>query len=143
MDGTAPFCGPGSRQFPGLFEFVVRTRSTSSCRARYGSVVVINGASILRADRRRRALSPYRTVPRCPPSRPAARRGNDNHVAAPMPGLASTVSIQPGQSVKVGDVLMILEAMKMETVLYAVARRHCRQHPRRRRRPSRFQRSAH
>lgn len=44
---------------------------------------------------------------------------NDNHVAAPMPGLVSTVSIQPGQSVKAGDMLMTLEAMKMETVLYA------------------------
>lgn len=52
-------------------------------------------------------------------SRRKAEDGNDNHVAAPMPGMVSTVSIQLGQSVKAGDVLMTLEAMKMETVLYA------------------------
>lgn len=52
-------------------------------------------------------------------TRRKADDGNDNHVAAPMPGLVSTVSIQPGQSVKAGDMLMTLEAMKMETVLYA------------------------
>ena len=33
--GAAPFCGPGSMQFLGLFEFGVRTRSASSYRARY------------------------------------------------------------------------------------------------------------
>lgn len=52
-------------------------------------------------------------------TRRKAEDGNDNHVAAPMPGLVSTVSIQPSQSVKAGHMLMTLEAMKMETVLYA------------------------
>lgn len=52
-------------------------------------------------------------------TRRKAEDGNDNHIAAPMPGLVSTVSIRPGQSVKTGDMLMTLEAMKMETVLYA------------------------
>jgi hypothetical protein len=39
--GAAPFCGPGSRQFLGLFEFGVRTRSASSYRASMWSVVVV------------------------------------------------------------------------------------------------------
>jgi pyruvate carboxylase len=53
----------------------------------------------------------------------AARRkadeGNDNHVAAPMPGIVSSVAIKPGQSVKAGDILLTIEAMKMETAIHA------------------------
>jgi pyruvate carboxylase len=53
----------------------------------------------------------------------AARRkaedGNPNHIAAPMPGVVSTVAVKPGQEVKAGDVLLSIEAMKMETALHA------------------------
>ena len=38
-------------------------------------------------------------------------------VKAPMPGLILDVLVKPGQEVKKGDQLMILEAMKMENVL--------------------------
>src|SRR5665213_2492102 len=51
--GAAPFCGPGSREFLGLFEFGVRTRSASSYRARYAVCRCCSGTSILRADRQR------------------------------------------------------------------------------------------
>jgi len=40
-------------------------------------------------------------------------------VEAPMPGLILEVSVQEGQEVKVGDALLVLEAMKMENVLTA------------------------
>ncbi|MEP3601531.1 MAG: pyruvate carboxylase [Stappiaceae bacterium] len=53
----------------------------------------------------------------------AARRkadaDNAAHVGAPMPGVISTVAVQVGQEVKVGDVLVSIEAMKMETALHA------------------------
>ena len=45
--------------------------------------------------------------------------GNAAHVGAPMPGVISTVAVAPGQSVKAGDVLLSIEAMKMETALHA------------------------
>ncbi|MGU3576153.1 pyruvate carboxylase [Brucellaceae bacterium C25G] len=45
--------------------------------------------------------------------------GNDKHVGAPMPGVVSTVAVASGQSVKAGDVLLSLEAMKMETAIHA------------------------
>jgi pyruvate carboxylase len=45
--------------------------------------------------------------------------GNDAHVGAPMPGVVSTLAVQPGQSVNAGDVLLSIEAMKMETALHA------------------------
>ncbi|SFI55020.1 pyruvate carboxylase [Aerobium aerolatum] len=52
-------------------------------------------------------------------ARRKAEPGNAGHVAAPMPGAVSTVLIKVGQKVAAGDVLLSLEAMKMETALHA------------------------
>jgi methylmalonyl-CoA carboxyltransferase small subunit len=38
---------------------------------------------------------------------------------SPLAGVVSRVSVQVGQAIQVGDVLMVLEAMKMETVITA------------------------
>jgi pyruvate carboxylase len=51
--------------------------------------------------------------------RPKAELGNDNHVGAPMPGVVSTVAVSSGQKIKAGDVLLSIEAMKMETAIHA------------------------
>lgn len=48
-----------------------------------------------------------------------AEDGNTAHVGAPMPGVISTVAITAGQDVTAGDVLVSIEAMKMETALHA------------------------
>ena len=40
-------------------------------------------------------------------------------VAAPMPGTILRVNVQPGQAVKAGEVLLVLEAMKMENEIMA------------------------
>jgi biotin carboxyl carrier protein len=40
-----------------------------------------------------------------------------NHLKAPMPGLVLEVMVNAGQTVKKGDTLLILEAMKMENSL--------------------------
>lgn len=42
-----------------------------------------------------------------------------NELKAPMPGLILDILVKPGQEIKKGDQLMILEAMKMENVLKA------------------------
>ena len=39
------------------------------------------------------------------------------HLKAPMPGLVVSVSVEEGQEVKKGDVLLILESMKMQNEL--------------------------
>jgi pyruvate carboxylase len=53
------------------------------------------------------------------PKRPLAEAGNPAHVAAPMPGVISSVAVTEDQVVKSGDLLATIEAMKMETGLYA------------------------
>ena len=50
--------------------------------------------------------------------RPKADDTNEAHIAAPMPGSVSSISVQQGQRVKAGDVLLTLEAMKMETSIH-------------------------
>ncbi|MEO0388940.1 MAG: biotin/lipoyl-containing protein, partial [Pseudomonadota bacterium] len=52
-------------------------------------------------------------------TRPKAEPGNAAHVAAPMPGLIASVSVTVGQTVAEGDLLCVIEAMKMETGIYA------------------------
>ncbi|WP_187968615.1 pyruvate carboxylase [Aquibium microcysteis] len=48
-----------------------------------------------------------------------AEPGNEAHVGAPMPGVVSTLAVAAGQAVMAGDVLLSIEAMKMETALHA------------------------
>ena len=44
-----------------------------------------------------------------------------NNVKAPMPGLVIDMKVKAGDTVKAGDALLILEAMKMENILKAAA----------------------
>jgi len=48
-----------------------------------------------------------------------AELDNPLHVAAPMPGLVVSVAVEVGQFVRRGDLLVTMEAMKMETVVAA------------------------
>lgn len=52
-------------------------------------------------------------------SAPQAVAAGANSVTAPMPGTINAVKVTSGQQVKKGDVLFILEAMKMENEIYA------------------------
>src|SRR5699024_1485517 len=56
-----------------------------------------------------------------PAAEPAAPAGTAGAVAlnAPMPGNSLDVLVKPGESVKAGDSLLILEAMKMENEISA------------------------
>ena len=48
-----------------------------------------------------------------------AEEGNPGHVGAPMPGMVVKVFFGAGEAVEEGDVLVAIEAMKMETVIRA------------------------
>lgn len=57
--------------------------------------------------------------PAKPAQAPAA--GNAGHVVAPMPGVISDILVKPGDKVKRGAVLLLLEAMKMQNEIMAPA----------------------
>ena len=64
---------------------------------------------------------PNRKVAATTAKRPKAEAGNALHIGAPMPGQIATVGVAVGQAVKEGDLLMTIEAMKMETGIHADA----------------------
>jgi pyruvate carboxylase len=51
--------------------------------------------------------------------RAKAEAGNPAHIGAPMPGVISTLAVAQGQAVTAGDVVLSIEAMKMETAIHA------------------------
>ncbi len=53
------------------------------------------------------------------PAKPASAPAGGTSITAPMPGTILSVNVKDGQTVKKGDVLMILEAMKMENEITA------------------------
>jgi pyruvate carboxylase len=53
------------------------------------------------------------------PGRRMADEGDPGHVAAPMPGLVVAVAVREGARVERGDRLLSIEAMKMETGVFA------------------------
>jgi pyruvate carboxylase len=53
------------------------------------------------------------------PARPKAAAGDPAQVGAPMPGLVVGVAVEPGEEAEAGQRLFTLEAMKMETTVYA------------------------
>jgi pyruvate carboxylase len=52
-------------------------------------------------------------------ARPKAVDGNADHIGAPMPGVVASIAATVGAHVKAGDLLLTIEAMKMETGLHA------------------------
>ena len=59
-------------------------------------------------------------APKAPAAAPAAPAGGTK-VTAPMPGTILAVKVTAGQAVKKGDVICVLEAMKMENDIPAPA----------------------
>ena len=58
-------------------------------------------------------------APAAAPAAPVAVAGDGVKVTAPMPGNILNVNVTSGQAVKKGDVMFILEAMKMENEIVA------------------------
>ncbi|MEM7030614.1 MAG: pyruvate carboxylase, partial [Chloroflexota bacterium] len=64
-------------------------------------------------------LIPNRLVTTKAPVRPKADANNKGHIGAPMPGSIAALAVEVGRAVKEGDLLLTIEAMKMETGLHA------------------------
>ena len=58
-------------------------------------------------------------APKAPKAPKAAAPAGGTAVKAPMPGNVLDIKVSNGQAVKEGDVVVILEAMKMENEIYA------------------------
>ena len=69
------------------------------------------------------SASEVKAAPKAAPDAPAAPKtvsaGAGEKITAPMPGNILSVNVSAGQTVKSGEVLMILEAMKMENEIMA------------------------
>lgn len=67
------------------------------------------------------AAAPAATAaaPAAPAAVPAAALASGEVVKAPMPGNILKINVAPGQKVEEGDVLIVLEAMKMENEIVA------------------------
>lgn len=63
--------------------------------------------------------APVAAAPAAAAPAPAAAPAGGEKVCAPMPGTILDVRVSNGQAVKKGDILFILEAMKMENEIMA------------------------
>jgi propionyl-CoA carboxylase alpha chain len=78
-----------------------------------GYLLTHGGAELEALVRTRRAAEYIARMPyKAPPD-------TSKLVKSPMPGLIVSISVAPGQEVKIGQELCVLEAMKMENVLRA------------------------
>ncbi|MCM8529242.1 MAG: pyruvate carboxylase, partial [Lentisphaeraceae bacterium] len=67
----------------------------------------------------REVIIPNKKVAASVQTRPQAEAGNINHIGAPMPGMIVSVKVKAGDKVEKNDPLVTMEAMKMETTIYA------------------------
>ena len=67
------------------------------------------------------AAAPVATPAAAPAAAPAQAAADGEQVKSPMPGNILAVNVTPGAAVKAGDVMFILEAMKMENEIVAPA----------------------
>ena len=65
--------------------------------------------------------APAAAAPKAKAATSAPESAGANKVTAPMPGKIVNVSVAAGQAIKEGDIVCILEAMKMENEVFASA----------------------
>ncbi len=76
---------------------------------------VIETASATPAAHRHVPSTPAPEPPKPAVPTPATAAGGDANVVSPIAGNVASVEVKPGQKVKTNDILVVLEAMKMET----------------------------
>ena len=94
--------------------YEVTVESVSGGRMASAPVARTASAPVARAAAPVAAPAP----PAAPKAAPAAS-GSGETVSSPMPGTILDVKVAAGQAVKSGDILFILEAMKMENEIFA------------------------
>ncbi len=67
----------------------------------------------------RSIMVPDRSVQNLTTRRKKKEAGNKNQIGAPMPGSIATIAVSEGDEIKPGDLVLTIEAMKMETSIHA------------------------
>ena len=67
----------------------------------------------------RSIMVPDRSVQNLVTKRKKKEAGNKKQIGAPMPGSVATVAVSKGDEVNPGDLILTIEAMKMETAIHA------------------------
>ena len=65
------------------------------------------------------AAAPVAAAAPAAPAQPAAAAGAGSPVKAPLPGTSTEIKVAVGQQVNVGDIVLVLEAMKMQNNIEA------------------------
>ncbi|MDO9071201.1 MAG: biotin/lipoyl-containing protein, partial [Deltaproteobacteria bacterium] len=117
LSQAAPEKGPGTRGFNVFVDgqyYAVEVECTS------GAPVITNVAP---AAARGTGVSPVAAAAPAPAPRPAAESlaAGDAPLRAPMPGMIISYAVKVGDAVKTGDLICVLEAMKMQNSLPAPA----------------------
>jgi len=104
--------------YTGLFSLIVDNRPheffAEERSGGFDIVIGSRGYSVLFEARGRRAPTLPAKIPAAEPSEPA-----EWLVLSPMMGIVREICVSPGDTVKVGDILMVIEAMKMNNDLKA------------------------
>ena len=98
--------------------YEVTVESVSGGRMASAPVARTAPAPVARAAAPAAAPAAPKAAPAAPKAAPAAS-GSGETVSSPMPGTILDVKVAAGQAVKSGDILFILEAMKMENEIFA------------------------
>jgi biotin carboxyl carrier protein len=77
-----------------------------------------------------RPVAPRPAAPAPAPAAPKpAATGGANEVTSPLPGTVLNIVAKEGQAVKAGDLVLVLEAMKMENEVVAPQDGYCEEYP--------------
>ncbi len=102
-----------------VFDVEIETANSSTSEQKVTKKVENKLAPIPEATTTAPTKEPVIAAPREEPKKEGVVTNGSKVVAAPLPGKILSVKVKKGSSVKKGDLLLILEAMKMENEIYS------------------------
>jgi pyruvate carboxylase subunit B len=100
-------------------DYTVKVNNNTYAVQLKDSQAVVNGVAYSIAVSEGISAQPAPAAQAAPAPAPASSGGSETEVKAPMPGLILRCDVKVGDQVKENDVLMVMEAMKMENEIFA------------------------